>query len=396
MSLASRRAAMLSPPWRGQAAVSRRSIVYFCSSLDPDDPVSGFTCGWVTEFARHVDRLDVVCMWSVWRKVPPNVRVITLFEAGTCNRGRSRRIRRLLPVAARLAGRRPAAAFYHLSDEFCAATAWMFRAVGATVALWYSFGDTSRALGLAHPQVTHVLAPTIGSLPRRSSKLSPVGHGIDVDRFTPPPHQCPDVRPRGGPSILSVGRLHPSKGQDAAIETLAILQQLLPQSPRLRIVGREVAGSAGRYSHLLAERARGLGVSDAVEFCGPLTGDELVAEYRSCDVLLSLTNHGSLDKTLLEAMACERLVVSSEPAFAEAVGGVGRDTVVVVRSPLAAARRIAGLRRMAPAEQEVLGRALRAIVLREHSLPLLGRKVVELLLGTESHDDAPGMGPMSI
>ncbi|MDT9692817.1 glycosyltransferase [Streptomyces sp. P9(2023)] len=129
--------------------------------------------------------------------------------------------------------------------------------------------------------------------------------GVDVERFTPGPKAS--TRPR---TILFVGRLDrasPWKGVDVLLRAFAVLAPELPEA-RLRLVG---GGDAAADHAALAEH---LGITDRVEFTGPLTGSPLIAEMRNAAVLVlpSLTAAESFGMVLVEAMACATPVVGSD------------------------------------------------------------------------------------
>ncbi|MFE5488011.1 glycosyltransferase, partial [Streptomyces sp. NPDC056527] len=128
--------------------------------------------------------------------------------------------------------------------------------------------------------------------------------GVDVERFTPGPKAS--TRP---PTIVFVGRLDrtsPWKGVDVLLRAFALLAPDLPEA-RLRLVG---GGDAEADHAALAEH---LGITDRVEFTGPLTGAPLVTEMRNAALLVlpSLTAAESFGMVLVEAMACATPVVGS-------------------------------------------------------------------------------------
>jgi len=54
-----------------------------------------------------------------------------------------------------------------------------------------------------------------------------------------------------------------------------------------------------------------------VQFAGPVPYTEVVGHYQKCDIHVNMMLPGSLDKAVLEAMACEKPVVVSNEAFRE-------------------------------------------------------------------------------
>jgi glycosyltransferase involved in cell wall biosynthesis len=126
--------------------------------------------------------------------------------------------------------------------------------------------------------------------------------GVDLRRFSPGPE-----RPIADPvQLLFVGRLHPSKAPDVAIDVLASLQHR-GLDARLTLAG-ETSDSA--YRHELEQRAARLGVTAKVRWTGQLARSALPRFYQQSDVLLFLSRWDEpAGLTHLEAMACGLPVV---------------------------------------------------------------------------------------
>jgi glycosyltransferase involved in cell wall biosynthesis len=130
--------------------------------------------------------------------------------------------------------------------------------------------------------------------------------GVDRALFVPGPLRA------SGPAepleLLFVGRLHPSKAPDAAIDALAELEA---RGVPARLT---VAGSASdpAYGASLRERAASRGVADRVRWLGQVERDALPGVYRAAHVYLfpnRLETEGQ-GLTYLEAMSCGVPVVA--------------------------------------------------------------------------------------
>lgn len=127
-----------------------------------------------------------------------------------------------------------------------------------------------------------------------------VGDVVDAARFFPGPGS-----PHEGLALLGVGNLLPVKGQRFAIEALPHLAELLPGSVTLTLVG------SGPERPALEERAAVLGVGERVRFVGALHGDDLVAAYRSADIVVVPSLVETFSVVALEALACGVPVVAT-------------------------------------------------------------------------------------
>ncbi len=145
----------------------------------------------------------------------------------------------------------------------------------------------------------HVLATGVDLPPGRV-----LPQGVDLRVFHPRQHRPMAARPR----LLFVGRLHPSKAPEVALETLAALRE------RGVLAELLMAGEPhdSRYGQSLCALATRLGIDDQVSWLGRVPRDQLPELYRGADLLLfaSTLSHEGQGLTYLEAMACGLPVVA--------------------------------------------------------------------------------------
>jgi glycosyltransferase involved in cell wall biosynthesis len=127
---------------------------------------------------------------------------------------------------------------------------------------------------------------------------------LDLDTFAGSPD--PDLAGRlaaqragGGADLLFVGKVSPHKGQDDLIKALAAYRRLYDPQARLHIVGGAISAN---YQTAVERFAEELGLSDAVEFAGSVSHEELIAFYAAADAFVCLSNHEGFCVPLLEAM----------------------------------------------------------------------------------------------
>ena len=188
--------------------------------------------------------------------------------------------------------------------------------------------------------------------------------GTDPDQFHPD-RDTGALRQRlalgSGPLLLTVARLVPHKGQDAAIEALA---SLAPDFPDLRylLVG------GGRDRARLEALARSFGVGDRVVFAGMLTDAEIAEAYATATAYVGPSrldrgiNVEGFGISFVEAGA------SGTPSVAGDSGGVRsavRDGETGFVVPPQDVKAIAGALRtliVDPDRRAAMGRAARAAV----------------------------------
>ena len=157
-----------------------------------------------------------------------------------------------------------------------------------------------------------------------TSTIEVIANGIDTTRFTPTGPTADDID-ETVPTILFVGRLVTGKRPDRVVDALPAIQSAVPDA-RLVVCGD------GPLRPELEDRAVELAVADTVDFLGTVPYDEIPAVYRSADVVVLPSESEGLPRTVLEALATETPVVTSDlPQLRDIVTGVGR-TVTPDRS----------------------------------------------------------------
>jgi glycosyltransferase involved in cell wall biosynthesis len=143
------------------------------------------------------------------------------------------------------------------------------------------------------------------SSPEEWVKLHRVHVGIDLDHFA----YCPRADVHTPPTVLSVGRLSPEKGQLSLLEAVGCLKSR-GVAVRAKVIGD------GPSSSQLREHARALGIEDRVEFTGALPAAAVAAELADADVFCLASFAEGIPVSVMEALAC------GVPVVATLVGGV--------------------------------------------------------------------------
>lgn len=258
-------------------------------AVDKSDPALGFFHRWIEEFAKHCENIVIVCLRKGDFSLPKNVEVIAL--------GERHRALRALELCAIALGRRKEydSVFVHMNPEYLVAAGWLWRLMGKKTALWYTHKSVDLKLRIAEKFVNTILTASKESFRLPSKKAQVVGHGIDTALF------APDSNVQRGEYFLSVGRLMPSKRHDRAIRIAA------DEDRELHIAGE--GGERGRLETLARD------IHATVVFLGPLPQEKLRDEYRRAYAFLHTSETGSLDKVVLEALACGCPIRTDDPAL---------------------------------------------------------------------------------
>lgn len=258
-------------------------------AVDTRDSNLGFFVRWIEEFAKHCEQVTVVCLRKGAYALPSNVHIIELPHAN-----RFVRATHLIRASIRLRADYDTV-FVHMNPEYIVVGGMFWKLLGKRIGLWYTHKSVNLKLRIAEFFADVIFTASKESFRLKSSKVQVMGHGIDTDFF------CPNPDVKRGDWVLSVGRLMPSKHH---AEAIADAHQ---QGDMLRIIGE------GPDRGDLEEYAKALHAN--VEFLGGLTQLQLRDEYRKAKLLFHRSQTGSLDKVVLEALACGLPVHTHDPAL---------------------------------------------------------------------------------
>lgn len=175
---------------------------------------------------------------------------------------------------------------------------------GNKLVMWYAGVTMNNWVRLAVWLSDKSLTSQEGALRTKSHKRLVIGHGIDTDMFSPfgkytIGRQIPNSR---AITVLSVGRITPSKGHDLIIKSVADLVKV-GYDLRLKIIGGVVQEYHREYQESLKKLAAALNIADKVEFTGVVNYYEMPRYYNNAEILVDAVPSGGFDKVILEAMA---------------------------------------------------------------------------------------------
>ncbi|MBN8593935.1 MAG: glycosyltransferase family 4 protein [Anaerolineae bacterium] len=350
-----------------------KRLLLFNLATDADDPILGFTTAWINALASRMDAIDVVTMRVGRLAVGANVRVYSVGrELGYSEARRFIAFYRILWRLLR--ANHYDACFAHMQPLFAILGAPLLKLYRVPITLWFAHGAVTRRLRLAERLVDHVVTASAESFRIPSPKTHIIGHGIDTDQFAIPFTRENQERTRF--TLVSVGRLNPVKRPDVLIDAVGLLRQR-EINVHLRFIGDVTNGA---YLELLRERVTQAGLDDAIEFAGPLGFEQIAGAYHQADVMVSASQTGSIDKVILEAMACGLPAITSNEAFVPVLKPWEPLLLMPPDDPAALAERVASLMALSSAERDALGRELRALVVRDYGIhQMIDRLMVVLL-----------------
>lgn len=341
----------------------RNRLLIITQKVDKDDPILGFFHRWLEEFSKYFIAVTVICLQAGKQELPTNIRVLSLGKEGGVSR-----IKYLFNFYSYLWRERHNydVVLVHMNPIYVVLAGWWWRLNRLPVFLWYTHKKVDWKLRLAEKMVTRIFSASPASFRLASTKLVITGHGIDTEMFKPSPKEKKDN------VILSVGRLASVKNHHLLIEALAKFK-LSGKPWELKIVGEAIYPSDFLYRQELIRQIKNLGLESQVELVGAVSPQKMINYYQGADLLVNLSDTGSLDKVVLEAMACGLAVVSSNEAYLDILpkSSFCSKNVVAIRVAIEQALSIKPV--ALPGREEVI---------RKHNLTRLIEKLASQMLNS--------------
>ncbi len=350
-------------------------ILIVTQRLDASHDVLGFFAGWVEALAA-VAEVEVVTQWLGDHPFGDTVPAHSLGkERGAGKLSQLARLQRIL--WRRVVHRRAIdLVFCHMCPEYVPLCYPLARLARVPVTLWYTHGTGNARLRLAVRLADRTLTASLEGFPwslSASPKVTALGHGIDTRRFTVTP--LPEDGPR---VVVSVGRLSPVKDHALVVAAFAaLLRRTGRRDLRLRIVGGPPLPEHRAVAHELERLIAAEGLEESVSLAGPVPHGEIPRYFASGHVFVSASRTGSLDKVGLEAMACGRPVLTSNPAFRPELEGFEERLMFREGDAGDLADKLESLLSREVADLEPLGRELAGRIGGRHDLDSFAMRLLE-------------------
>jgi len=362
--------------------------------IDKDDDILGVYHEWAKEIAKSFDKLSVICLFEGVNDLPDSIPVFSLGkEDGNFqfpifnfqsipNFPIFKKLQYTLRFYKYIWDERENydVVFVHMNPVYVILGWPLWKALGKRIFLWFAHPAWNWKVRLAYALSDRVITSVPEAFYAKGKKVIAIGQGIDTDVF------CRDLRvERGENSLLSLGRLSPAKKVEVLIGAVSRLD--VPYN--LSIVGGPTpVKGVQEYAEGLKALVEKLGLARAVQFWGRVPYKETTLWFRRSEIFINLSSTGYFDKTVIEAMACECVVVVCNDAYRHIFpedlhdllifqAGNPDDLAMKLRRILLLSdqekERIG--KRLREDERRAIGRTLRGIVVRDHSLSTLGKRL---------------------
>lgn len=340
------------------------NFIIVTQKIHKDDDNLGFFHQWVEEFARHSSRVLVIANSVGRHSLPENVEIYSLGK----EKGETRALRlwNFWKIFSHHYARADAV-FFHMVPEFVLAASPFLFFRHRPSALWYTHKSVTRTLKLAERLVDYIFTASELSFRLPSKKVIFTGHAIDTNSFKSSKSKISS----GTIKLLALGRISPVKDYEAIIRACSLLKSSWDRPWVLSIVGGPLMPRDEEYFESLKKMVQETGLEDRILFYGARPYTETPEIYDDHDVFISMSSTGSVDKSVLEAMASGLTVLTANEAFQSLLPA---KYFLEKRSPEFLAERIKAL-----ASEVRPNLALRELVIRYHSLGNTIQRIVETL-----------------
>ncbi|MBU2472985.1 glycosyltransferase, partial [Patescibacteria group bacterium] len=210
---------------------------------------------------------------------------------------------------------------------------------------------------------------------KNRKKIEVIGQGIDIDYFN---GQSKKDKQQGCFRILSLGRISPAKDYQTLIKATEILVQKGIEDLKVQIVGGPVLKKEQKYFDDLKKIIKEKNLEKYIEFLGSISHNQILSYYQSCDLFINLSQTGSMDKVVLEAMACQRLVLTCNEAFINFLDD--QRFIFEKKNPQDLAQKIINLINLPIDEKQAIGQQSRNKVVKNHNLDNFVNKIIQINL----------------
>lgn len=337
-------------------------LLVVTQKVDREDENLGAFYYWFEMLGKRVEELHIISDAVGMTQFSKNVHVYGLGKDK--GYGRMRRLWKFWELFSHYYARTDAVLFHQI-PEFVLAAAPFLISCKRTSALWYAHGTVSRKLKIAERLMDAIVTSSEAGFRLPSKKVFFLGQAINTDLFRPDAHKRQATQ---GLRLVTIGRIAPVKNYETLIHACALLKHILKIPWSLSIVGGPLLPRDRDYMDILKKIITEKNLASYVHFQGARPYSEIPELLRDHDFFLNVSATGSLDKAVLEAMACGLTVLTSNEAYKPIVPS---QYFLVSTSPEFIAERIRAL-----AHDIRPNNTLREIVVVHHSLEgTIGRMI---------------------
>ncbi len=286
------------------------NLLIFNLAVDKEHAVLAFSTDWINALSKKADKVSVITMRVGEIKVNDNVKVYSVgSEKGYSKVKRAFLFYKLLFKIIR--NDRIDACFSHMMPLFSIMGGLVLKLLRKRHVLWYAHGKLNWKVKVADKLVDNIITSSSHGCRLNSPKVKIIGQGIDIqkmrmktfDGFKKPIQ------------LLFVGRLTPTKNIHLLVKVMKKIDVSYASQAILTIVGNALSETDQQYVDEVKRYVSDENIGHIVKFIGHVPFEKIESYYKKANVFINPSNTGSMDKTVLEAMATGLLVVTGNEAY---------------------------------------------------------------------------------
>jgi len=335
--------------------------------MDEEDSVFAFIPGWVKLFRNYLEKLYVLALKRGNFKALENVEVYTLGKERGGNKFSY--VFNLYRTVLPLLRKKAIDGIFVFQGGFYPFLLWPLKKIYKFKLIqWKVHSVIDLEMKLNMKAVDRVVTAASTCFGEGFPKVKIMSHGIDTGTF----YNISNTPRRD--VIAVIGRITPIKSLERALDVFSRLISIEEFSHvTLEFYGVTLNDRDRNYLRTLKKIIAEKKIMDKVEFKGKVPYTKLPGIYSSCRLTLSMGSVGSLDKVILESMACETPVIMATHSIKEQLGPL--DDLLYVGGKGPVLEQVKEIFRMAPERYDQLGKDLREIVIGHHSLDSLLERI---------------------
>ena len=280
-------------------------LLFITQVVDKNDPILGFVIRWIQEFVNQEVKMTVFTRRMVYEDLPDGAQGQDLSQPVI------RRVLNLWYYSIKYR-KQYDKVFVHMTPQIVVLGWPLWFVLGKPVYMWYMHKSVTWWLKLALKVTKKTFTASDLSLRVDSPKKTIVGHGIDTEQFKP-------LEAPRKPEVLWISRIQPSKKLE---DSLAFMDEFHKRYPNVEWKMRVIGSAEGNEEYLnkMKQEADRLGFAERVVFEGQKPHEELPEIFANATVFISTSETGSIDKVVLESLACGTPVIAKGKEYHDLPG----------------------------------------------------------------------------
>lgn len=340
-------------------------IIILNLSTDEKNTVLGFTTKWIEKLSKNFSKIFVITMQEGKYSFNNKVKVFEI------KKGKFRIFTFYKLLIKILLQNKISGCFAHMTPLQHNLAFPLFFIFKVKTLLWYEHGKVTNTLKISNLLCNRSVSASLRNL-KSNKKHFVTGHGIDTELFYP----ISKFENKKLFKINYVGRISKIKRIDILLKLMKELDSINEINFSLKIIGDIIDKKSKSYYLSLKNYINSQNLKNKITFQKGLYRKELNKEYNQADLVISTSQTNSLDKVLLEAMACETLILTSNPAFSDVLKNKKVASCYCKSNEISELKNaILYFSRMKFEMRKDISKELRKIVLKNHSLEKTIKKI---------------------